>query len=138
GQSIRKYVYTSSTSVYGQTDGSVVDENSATEPDSTTSKILVETERLLLNAAQTENFPAVILRVAGIYGPGRGHLFRQFLKGEATIPGRGDRMINMVHVQDVVGAIIAALAKGAPGQVYNVADNEPVSYLQFFEWICKQ
>src|SRR5439155_14335005 len=71
GSLIQKYVYTSSTSVYGQTAGSVVDETSPTEPTSETSKILVETEQLL------RGFPAIILRVAGIYGPARGHLFHQ-------------------------------------------------------------
>jgi nucleoside-diphosphate-sugar epimerase len=138
GTSIRKYVYTSSTSVYGETDGAIVNENSVTEPESRTSQILIETEQLLQDAARKEGFPAIILRVAGIYGPGRGHLFQQFLRGEAVIPGKGDRMINMTHVQDVVGAIIAALEKGAPGTVYNVADNEPVSYLHFFEWLSKR
>lgn len=133
GQAVGKYVYTSSTSVYGQSDGQIVDEQSATEPESATSRILVETEQLLLDAAR--NFPAVILRVAGIYGPGRGHLFQQFLKGEAAIPGNGKRFINMIHLQDVVGVIIAALQKGTPREVYNVADDEPVSYLDFFEWL---
>src|SRR6266446_3152588 len=63
----KKFVYTSSTSVYGQTDGSLVRENSVTEPASETSKLLVETEKVLLTAAQQRKFPAVILRVAGIY-----------------------------------------------------------------------
>jgi nucleoside-diphosphate-sugar epimerase len=138
GQRVRKYVYTSSTSVYGQSDGGAVDEQSPTEPESATSRILVETEQLLLDAARKQNFPAVILRVAGIYGPGRGHLFQQFLKSEAAIPGNGERFINMVHLQDVVGAIIAALEKGTPGEIYNVMDDEPVSYLDFFKWLSER
>ncbi len=128
-----KCIYTSSTSVYGQTDGSLVNEQSPTEPTSETSRILVEAEQSLLR-----NFPAVILRVAGIYGPGRGHLFQQFLKGEAVIPGNGERMINMIHVDDVVGAIIAALEHGKPGEVYNAADDEPVSYVEFFQWLSRR
>src|SRR5437867_12999757 len=71
----KKFVYTSSTSVYGQTDGSLVKETSPTEPATETGRILVETENLLLDAARQKHFAAVILRVAGIYGPGRGHLF---------------------------------------------------------------
>ena len=88
----RKFVYTSSTSVYGQTDGSLVKESSPAEPQTETGKLLVETEQILLAAAKKEILPAVILRVAGIYGPGRGHLFRQYLKDEARITGNGDRI----------------------------------------------
>src|SRR6266496_2051742 len=73
---LKKFVYTSSTSVYGQTDGSSVKESSPAEPQSPTSRLLVATEKLLLEAAREKKFPALILRVAGIYGPGRGHLFR--------------------------------------------------------------
>src|SRR5213083_766127 len=103
----KKFLYTSSTSVYGQTDGSVVKETSPTEPASETSKILVETEKLLLDAARKINFPTVILRVVGIYGPGRGHLFLQYLKNEAKVAGKGERINNMIHLDDLVGAIIA-------------------------------
>lgn len=131
----KKFVYTSSTSVYGQTDGSLVKEDAPTEPASETARILVETEKLLLEAARQKRMPAVILRVAGIYGPGRGHLFLQYLRNEARIAGKGDRLINMVHRDDVVGAIIAALKNGRPGEVYNVVDDEPVAQVHFFRWL---
>ena len=85
----RKFVYTSSTGVYGQNDGSLVTENSPTEPEAETARILVETERILRESARLSNFPAVILRVAGIYGPGRGYWFKQYLKGAAVIEGKG-------------------------------------------------
>ncbi len=57
----KNFIYTSSTSVYGQTDGSQVKESSPAEPASETGKILVETERLLLEAAQSKKIPAIIL-----------------------------------------------------------------------------
>ena len=85
----QKFLYTSSTGVYGQTDGAVVKESSPAEPDADTSKVLVETEKLLLAAFAEKRFPAVILRVAGIYGPGRGYAFKQFMKNEARIEGDG-------------------------------------------------
>jgi nucleoside-diphosphate-sugar epimerase len=129
-----KFLYTSSTSVYGQTDGSLVAETSPTEPTADMARTLVETEKVLLNAAAA-NFPALILRVAGIYGPGRGYWFKQFLQGDAAIEGDGERFLNMVHRDDVVGAIIAALEKGRPGQIYNVADNEPITQLDLFRWL---
>lgn len=134
-QPLKKYVYTSSTSVYGQTDGSAVKESSPTEPASETSKVLVETEKLILQAAQDRKFPGVILRVAGIYGPERGHLFQQYLKNEARMAGKGERLINMIHRDDLVGILIAALKNGRAGEVYNAVDDEPVTQLTFFRWL---
>ncbi|MEZ0217024.1 MAG: SDR family oxidoreductase [Rariglobus sp.] len=132
---LKKYVYTSSTSVYGQTDGSVVKETAVTQPVSETSKVLVETERVLLQAVQQKKFPAVILRVAGIYGPDRGHLFQQYLKDEAKMSGTGDRLINMIHLDDVVGLTAAALKSGRPGEVFNAVDDEPIAQIHFFRWL---
>jgi nucleoside-diphosphate-sugar epimerase len=132
----KKFVYTSSTSVYGQNDGSQVKESSPTEPVAETSKILVETEKVLLAAAE-RRFPAVILRVAGIYGPERGHWFNQFLKDAAHIEGDGSRCLNMIHRDDLVGCIIAALKNGRAGEIYNAVDDEPVSQLHFFQWLAQ-
>jgi nucleoside-diphosphate-sugar epimerase len=132
---LKKFVYTSSTSVYGQNDGSLVKESSPTEPAAETARILVETEMLLLAAARQQNFPAVILRLAGIYGPGRGYWFKQYLKDEARIEGSGARILNMIHRDDAAAAIIAALKSGRPGEVYNVVDDEPVTQLHFFQWL---
>ena len=109
GGAVRRFVHTSSTSVYGQTDGGEVTEESAAEPRAETGRLLVETENLLLAAASERDFPAVVLRVAGIYGPERGHLFQQYLRDEAHISGDGSRLLNMIHRDDVVGAAIAAL-----------------------------
>jgi nucleoside-diphosphate-sugar epimerase len=134
-QNVKKYVYTSSTSVYAQTDGSLVKEHSATEPTSPTSRLLVETEQTLLQAARERKFPAVLLRVAGIYGPERGHLFLQYLRDEARITGKGERFLNMIHREDLVTAIVAALSSGRVGEIYNVVDDEPVAQIHFFRWL---
>lgn len=131
----RKFVYTSSTGVYGQIDGSQVKESSQTEPSSETSKVLVETEQQLLNAFQQTKFPAIILRVAGIYGPDRGHYFKQFLRNEARLAGHGERYLNMIHVDDVVGVILTARKNGRPGEIYNAVDDEPVMQIHFFRWL---
>jgi nucleoside-diphosphate-sugar epimerase len=131
----KKFIYTSSTSVYGQADGSPVKESSPSEPAAETAKVLVETEKLLLETFQREKFPAIILRVAGIYGPDRGHWFKQFLKNEARMEGDGSRFLNMIHRDDVVGCLVAALKSGRPGEIYNAVDDEPVSQRVFFEWL---
>jgi nucleoside-diphosphate-sugar epimerase len=133
----KKFVYTSSTSVYAQNDGSQVKESSPTEPLAETSKILVETEKTLLAAVVERKFPAVILRVAGIYGPDRGHWFKQFMSDAAHLEGDGSRCLNMIHRDDLVGCIIAALKSGRAGEIYNAADDEPVSQLHFFQWLAQ-
>lgn len=131
----KKFLYTSSTGVYGQNDGSLIKETSPTEPEAETARVLVETEKLLLEAQARTRMPAIILRVAGIYGPGRGYAFKQFLKNEARIEGDGLRVMNMIHRDDLIGCIIAALKNGRAGEVYNAVDDEPVTQAHFFEWL---
>jgi nucleoside-diphosphate-sugar epimerase len=128
-------VYTSSTSVYGQNDGSLVDENSPAEPAAETGRVLLETERALLHAIQTRNVTGIILRLAAIYGPGRGYWFKQFLNGEARFDGKGARFLNMIHRDDVIGCVIAALENGTAGEIYNAVDDEPVTQFDFFSWL---
>ena len=131
----RAYLYTSSTSVYAQADGSWVDESSPAEPDSPTSQVLIDTEHELISAHRATSFPATILRASGIYGPERGHLFKQFLKGEATIRDDGSSWINMIHVDDLAAAITHLIDHGQPGEIYNATDDEPVTQLDFFRWL---
>jgi nucleoside-diphosphate-sugar epimerase len=134
----RKYIYTSSTSVYAQNDGSIVTEDSPTEPSAETAKVLVATEKLLLNAVREKDFPAVILRLSGIYGPGRGYWLQQFLQGEARIEGAGDRFLNMIHREDVIGTAIVALEKAEGGSIFNVSDSEPATQRTVFEWLAQR
>ena len=126
-----RLLFTSSTSVYPQSDGEWVDEENADEPASGTGATLALTEELFLKA----DAPATVLRVAGIYGPDRGYLFRQFLNGEAVMTGP-ERWLNMIHRDDVIGAILAAM-EIEPG-IYNVADDEPVTQQAFFAWLAEQ
>lgn len=128
----RCYIYTSSTSVYAQTDGSVVTEESAAEPRNETSRILRETEELVLGQSHV---PAIVLRTSGIYGPGRGHLFQQYLRGETVMRDNGSHYINMVHVEDVAGAIEHCLSNSVPDGLYNLTDDQPVTQRAFFEWL---
>lgn len=132
---LKKYVYTGSTSVYAQNDASLVDENSPTLPEVETGKVLVATEQVLGSAAREKKFPAVILRSSAIYGSGRSHWLRQFLSGEARIEGNGDRFLNMIHRDDLIGAIVVALKRASAGSVFNATDNEPVAQVKWFEWI---
>lgn len=131
----RLFVYTGSTGVYGQTDGRMVDESSPATADTPTARVLRATEELLLEAARSREFPAIVLRLAGIYGPGRGYWWRQFLAGEARVEGDGRRVLNMVHRDDVIGAVLAALERGRPGEIYNVVDDAPVTQIELLTWL---
>lgn len=134
----RRYVYSSSTSVYAQQDGSVVTEESPTEPKTETARMLVAAEQELGSAPPGLPVAIGLMRVSGIYGPGRGHLYQQFLRGEARVQGDGSRIINMIHRDDVAGALASFLS--APGlppgvRVYNATDDAPVTQREFFEWL---
>ncbi len=135
---VSKFVYTSSTSVYGQNDGSMVDETSPVEPATDTARVLIETENVVLDAFRKENFPAILLRVAGIYGPERGYWFKKFVDGTARLEGEGHRILNMIHRDDVAGSIIAALRHGQSGEIYIAVDDEPVTQSDFFSWLSTQ
>ncbi|MGB0579408.1 MAG: NAD-dependent epimerase/dehydratase family protein [Limisphaerales bacterium] len=130
----KRFVFTSSTSVYAQTDGSVVDEGSPAEGAGETGKILRGAEDEFLAACDQSK----ILRVAGIYGPGRGHLFLKYLADEARLTGDPGRWLNQVHRDDVVGAIQALLPNNAAPPVTIVADDEPVTQSDFFTWLSER
>ncbi len=123
GRLPRSYVYTSSTSVYPQDGGVEVDETAATNGPSPTAKLLLEAEGLVAGASALPQW--YVLRLAGIYGPGRHYLLDQLLGASAAIPGRGDYALNMIHRDDAVDAILAALGGVAPSGIYNICDSEP-------------
>lgn len=131
----RKFVYTSSTGVYGQDNGTVVKEEHPTEPATDTGRVLLEAEQLLLATARDKKLPTIILRVAGIYGPDRLHYLDQFLANQSRVEGKGERHLNMIHRDDVVGALIAALKNGRAGEIYNVVDDEPIAQVHFLRWL---
>ena len=128
----RSVVFISSTSVYRQTEGEWVDEKSHTAMDTATSKTLRNAEDQIASV----DSPVTILRSSGIYGPGRGYLFQQFIKGAATIEGTGERFLNMVHRDDLAKAIIRSF--DGNGGTFNITDDEPVSQLDFFKWLSER
>ncbi|HVV01492.1 MAG TPA: NAD-dependent epimerase/dehydratase family protein, partial [Verrucomicrobiae bacterium] len=132
----KKFVFTSSTSVYGQKDGSVATETSPAEPEAATARVLLDAEALLRDAARRLNFAALVLRAGGIYGTGRGYWLKQFLKGE-PVAGPASRILNMVHRDDVVGSIVAGLRNETAPQILNVVDDEPTTLADCFEWLSR-
>ncbi|MFQ3670530.1 MAG: NAD-dependent epimerase/dehydratase family protein [Verrucomicrobiia bacterium] len=126
----RPFVYTSSTSVYGQRDGSWVNEESETVPEAATSRVLVGAERAVLGQG------GVVLRLGGIYGPGRLVYYRRLREGTAVVSEEGGRWVNQVHRDDAAGAVVWALEQGRSGEVFNVVDDEPVRLGDLYRWLC--
>src|SRR5262249_40213841 len=109
------FLYISSSSVYGQTDGGWVDESSPTEPVEESGKIVLEAERLLRARLPS----AIVLRFAGIYGPDR--LLRQkSIQAGEVIVGDPEKWLNLIQVADGAAAVLAAQTRGKPGATYNI------------------
>jgi nucleoside-diphosphate-sugar epimerase len=120
-------LFTSSTSVYGQTQGELVDEESPTNPTPTTGKVLLEVEQVVLASGGTA------ARLAGIYGPGRTALMKKFLTGEAILEAGGHRWTNQIHRDDASRALVHLI--NAPPGIYNVCDDKPTTQLEIYQWL---
>ena len=123
-QEIQIYVYTSSTSVYAQDNGAFVNESADNAQAPPTGRVLLESEAMLA-AAESELSHWYVLRLAGIYGPGRHFLLNQLREGGGEIPGSGDYAMNMIHLEDIVSATCAGLRGVAPSGIYNITDCSP-------------
>jgi nucleoside-diphosphate-sugar epimerase len=127
-----RFLYVSSSSVYGQTQGEWVDEDSVTQPEEESGKIVLEAEQVLRGKMPQ----AIILRFAGIYGPGR--LLRQstLQKGEPIV-GDADKWLNLIHVEDGARAIQKVQELGHPGLVVNICDGQPVRRRDFYNELAR-
>jgi nucleoside-diphosphate-sugar epimerase len=127
-----RFVYVSSTGVYGQADGSEVAETAATEPAEESGRVVLEAERLLRERLRE----AVVLRFAGIYGPGR-LLRSQALRAREAIAADPEGWLNLIHVEDGAAAVVAAAERGRPGAVYNICDDRPVRRRDFYAQLAR-
>ncbi len=129
-----KILFTSSTSVYAQRDGSWVTEESETKPLRETSRILLEAEKLILEKR------GIVVRLAGIYGPQRSALLSKFLNGTATIDPQSDRFVNQVHRDDIALALFLLLNREAQEslQIYNVVDDQPILQSECYRWLAQR
>jgi nucleoside-diphosphate-sugar epimerase len=130
-------VYTGSTSVYPQGGGVRVDESAPTGGAGERAEVLLATEAQL-RAHEGACIRWFVLRLAGIYGPGRSHLLDQVRGGE--VAGRGEHRLNLAHRDDIAAAIWAAL--GAPAlvanEIFNVADDDPAPKAEVAAWLAAQ
>ena len=128
---LRQIIYTSSCSVYGDAQGEWVSESTPTNPGNGHGAVLVDSESLLQAIHQPSRL-VCILRLGALHGPGREFKDRfENLAGQ-TRPGRGQQFTNWVHVDDVAGAIRAAMKEMWSG-VINVVNDQPIRLAELID-----
>jgi nucleoside-diphosphate-sugar epimerase len=127
--SVRRFIYISTTGVYAQTDGSWINEDSPSEPAREGGRICLEAEALLTQHAFHDR--AIILRLAGIYGPGRIPRRDELLSGQ-PITAAPDAWLNLIHVDDAARIVLAVEGQVKPPRVYLVSDGRPVRRRDYY------
>jgi nucleoside-diphosphate-sugar epimerase len=124
----KAFIYTSGISVYGARPG-VHDESAKLDP-CRIAQPYAAGEQMVLQAVREKGIPGIILRPAGVYGFGGvfGRFWSQpMLAGKRTgIPGNGKQMFSFVHVEDCARAFVRCIEDPIPGEIFNVADDEPI------------
>jgi nucleoside-diphosphate-sugar epimerase len=133
-QSPQRVLLTSSTAVYAQLGGEWVDETSPTEPQHFTGRRVLEGERVLLDGP----FPATVLRLGGIYGPGRTSLIERVRQGLATCRDGPPLYTNRIHRDDCAGALHHLMTLPQPDSRYIAVDHEPADYCDVLCWLAAQ
>lgn len=126
----RRVLFTSSTSVYGQREGEWVDEDSRTEPAGFSGARMLEGERVFLDGP----VPATVLRLGGIYGPGRTSLVEKVRAGDAECTPEPS-WTNRIHRDDAAGALRHLVMLDAPAALYLGVDREPAALCDVYRWI---
>ncbi len=131
GAGPERIVYMSTTGVYGDRRGGWVTEETPPSPTSPRGKRRLAAETALRDWALARGVPVVILRVAGIYGPGRIPVER--VRSGAPVPAAEEAPAsNRIHAQDVARVCVAAALRGKDGSVYNVSDGNPGTITQYY------
>lgn len=126
-----KIIYMSATSVYSANNGELVNEDFPAQPDSAMGKRRLDAETAFLEYGKIYNLPVIILRVSGIYGPGRLPLM-QIRQGQPLLNELESGLSNRIHADDLTTACIAAANRGENGDIFNISDGHPSSMTTYF------
>lgn len=126
-----RIIYISATSVYSEVNGGVVTESSPTVPASAMGKRRLDAERAFLDYGAAAGVPVIILRVSGIYGPGRLPLM-QISQGQPLLREEESGPSNRIQADDLARICCAAAEKGIDGDIFNVSDGHPSSMTTYF------
>lgn len=129
-----KFVLISTTGVYGDCDGAWIDETRPLNPTADRAHRRADAEQQVQNFCQQHAIPLVILRVAGIYGPGKIPVER-IKRGEPVVNQQDSPFTNRIHVADLVTVCERALMNMTIQGVYNVTDGHPGTMYEYFTGI---
>jgi nucleoside-diphosphate-sugar epimerase len=132
----RTFVYVSTTGVYGDAHGALVDESTPVRPMTERARRRVSAEEMTRVWCTERRVRRVVLRVAGIYGPGRLPL-DSLRRGEPVVLASDAGMSNRIHVDDLVEACVATLANGEARGVYNISDGNPLSSTAYLQTVAR-
>lgn len=127
----RRIVYISTSAVYGDCGGAWISEQQPLRPTTPRGRRRLDAERRLQDWTQAHETRLVILRVPGIYGPGKLPLAR-LRKGLPVLRESEAPWTNRIHADDLATVCIAALTAAGPGSVYNVSDGHPGNMTDYF------
>lgn len=129
---LRALVFAGSGALYPSGPGWLTEET-APAPAFHYARAKLAAEQALLEAHAQRGVPAVIARIAGVYGPGNPALMMGAVRrGRFPLIGGGRGYATYIHIDDTVAALIALAERGQPGQIYNLADDEPVQVAEFY------
>jgi nucleoside-diphosphate-sugar epimerase len=126
-----KLVYISTSGVYGDCGGALVTEETPINPQTARAQRRASAEQQLREQADRLGFELVILRVTGIYGPGRLPVAR-VLQGHPVLKSEEAPFTNRIHALDLVRICLAAMEKGTAGEVFNVSDGQDSTMTEYF------
>ncbi|MDA1106845.1 MAG: SDR family oxidoreductase [Proteobacteria bacterium] len=126
-----KIVYISTSGVYGDCEGAWVTEDAPAKPQTARAQARLDAETRLLAWARDHPVPVVILRVGGIYGPGRLPVER-IRRGEPVLRREEAPCTNRIHADDLARICLAAAGRGSAGRIYNVCDDEHSTMTDYF------
>lgn len=134
-QRLPRLIYLSTTGVFGDSArGQTVDEHTPVSPNRIGPRIAVAAESWI--AAYRDRWPAAILRLAGIYGPGRIPLLNQMSAGQPLAVAR-DGLLNLIHVDDIARAVMWLIEAQSPAPLYLLSDGHPVRREDFYLHLAK-
>jgi nucleoside-diphosphate-sugar epimerase len=123
---IERIVYLSTVGVYGDHGGAWIDESTPCDPSNARSRWRLAAEEAWLALGARMGKPAHVLRLSGIYGPGRNAL-ANLRAGTARRIIKSGQVFNRIHVEDIARAIAACFDSSLPGSIWNVTDDEPAA-----------
>jgi nucleoside-diphosphate-sugar epimerase len=131
GEEPKKIVYISTSGVYGDCGGDVVTERTPTRPATARARRRLDAETILQQWGGCRRVPTVILRVTGIYGPGRLPIAR-LTEGHPVLREEEAPLTNRIHAEDLARICLAAAERGEAGEIYNVSDGHPTTMTAYF------